>query len=398
MVGGGIQEAPAVGMLQAAGYRVIVTDRNKDAPAFNEADIQLIVDATDVKTIIAWVLQNKQKYNISGMFTLTNQAATVSIVSNITGLPSLPADVAIASDNKLLMKKVFKEKNVPTADFIIAHSIGKVIKYYKANDNGKLYLKAADGFGGKGVRKIENIEQIQNTFDSIRELSNFPEVLVEKEVQGQFVDAQGIFHKDIFYPAGMDDAYFTTLKDEYTEYNPIETFNISPSQQPKAVIDEIYKLLEASSRALGINWGPVGGDFVITDDGIKVIEVGPRLHGPNGTLQIFPAATGINPLIFLAQCVTGDEIDTSLLKPKQDKVAACRVFISAKSEIKQVSFSSEPTEIPGIFNFYIYHSGKQNTMRSDSSISGLASVFYASETYANVLDIDIKVKKLIEIK
>ena len=65
MVGGGIQEAPAVGMLQAAGYRVIVTDRNKDAPAFNEADIQLIVDATDVKTIIAWVIQNKQKYNIT---------------------------------------------------------------------------------------------------------------------------------------------------------------------------------------------------------------------------------------------------------------------------------------------------------------------------------------------
>jgi formate-dependent phosphoribosylglycinamide formyltransferase (GAR transformylase) len=34
MIGGGVQEAPAVHRIQKLGYEVIVTDRNPHAPAF----------------------------------------------------------------------------------------------------------------------------------------------------------------------------------------------------------------------------------------------------------------------------------------------------------------------------------------------------------------------------
>lgn len=397
MIGGGVQAVPAVQRIQKLGYNVIVTDRNPDAPAFKKADIRLAVDATDVKTIIAWVLKNKKKYNISGMFTLTNQAATVSIVSNITNLPSLPADTAIASDNKLLMKMAFKRNNIPTADFIIAYNIEEVVSFYEKNGCENLYIKAADGFGGKGVRKVERKSDFLEAFNSIREFSNFPEVLVEKELEGQFVDAQGIFYNNIFYPAGMDDAYFTKIEDGKTQYNPIETFNVSPSQQSDKVIEEINILLERSARSLGIVWGPVGGDFIISDDGIKVIEIGPRLHGPNGTLQIFPAATGIQPLEFLAQCVAGDIPDVDFLKPKHKRVAACRVFVSGKNKIRTVYFKSDPTNIEGIFKSFVYHNGKKAIVQSPASVSGLAAVFFSGDSFDEISVIDKQVKDLLVI-
>ena len=69
MIGGGVQEIPAVIKLQEFGYRVIVVDRNKSAPAFEFADVKVIFDGKDIAGIVSWILAFREKYNISGIFT-----------------------------------------------------------------------------------------------------------------------------------------------------------------------------------------------------------------------------------------------------------------------------------------------------------------------------------------
>ena len=48
MIGGGVQEIPAVTKLQEFGYHVIVIDRNKYAPAFEFSDKKVIFDGKDI--------------------------------------------------------------------------------------------------------------------------------------------------------------------------------------------------------------------------------------------------------------------------------------------------------------------------------------------------------------
>lgn len=385
MIGGGIQEIPAVSKLKKLGYLTIVTDINKNAPAFQYADLNLVFDARDCQGIISWVLSNKNKFNISGIFTLTSQAPSVAIIANATSLPSLSVETALNCDNKLLMKRKFQLNNLPTADYFEVHNYKEVQNYLIKYPSKSFYLKAVDGFGGKGVRKLNKDDDIFSIFSSISDFSSFPILLLEEALKGEFIDVQGIFYEDKFFPAGSADSYFSNEIEEYSNFNPVEIFNVSPSQQSKNNIDAAYALLELSCRKLGMKWGPVGGDLILTDDGLKIIEIGPRLHGPNGTLRIFPESTGIKPFEFMAQCVTNDRPNIDFLKNKYQKVALCQVFVSAKKNIKEVGFKSNPKNLPGLFDFNFYHGRQTNIKDSESTLSGLASAFVIGESYDDAM-------------
>ncbi len=374
MLGGGIQQVPAVARLQSIGYRVIVTDIKPDAPAFSDADVSVNLGANDVKGLISWVLLNREKYNIAGIFTLTNYAATVAMVANATGLPSLPVETVISCDNKLLMKRKFVEYGFKTAEYYEVVNQQEAIDAYR-KINSPCYLKVVDGFGGKGVCKVTSESDIEHHYPTLKQTSLFPEMILEKEIIGQFIDTQGIFYQGDFFPAGDADSFFSNAEIEYRDFNPVEIFNICPSQLPANTVHEAYAMLRDISRALTMNFGPVGGDFVLADDGLYVIEIGPRLHGPNGTLQMFPKAMNIKPLEFMAQVLCGDDPSPDFVKCSSSSVALCHVFTSPKREITEVGFTQNPLSHDGVFTSYIYHSNGKTLQQKSMTLSGLASVF-----------------------
>jgi biotin carboxylase len=386
MIGGGIQEVPAVIKLKKFGYRVIIIDRNKFAPAVEFSDINVVFDGKDIAGIVAWILAFRDKYNISGIFTLTNLAPTVSLVANATNLPALPVNVVMGCDNKLLMKRRFVELNLPTAKYYEVSTPEEVVSIVNENENKLYCLKVADGFGGKGIKFIKNVADIPEAFNLMKQFTSFPVLLLEEVLEGDFIDVQGVFHNDKFYQAGSADSYFSNEKPEFSDFNPVEIFNVSPSQQSQDILVSSYALLEEASRKMRMTWGPVGADFILTKKGLKIIEIGPRLHGPNGTLRIFPASTGIEPLEFMAQCVCGDDPLEKLLVPKFDKVALCHVFISSKKDIDNVGFSVDPTTLPGLFAWNIYHGSQTTIPKSNVTLSGLAAVFVIGDSYEEAME------------
>ena len=56
MIGGGIQEIPAVKIIQKLGYKVLVTDRNANAPCFSIADYTFVCDGRDVESLVAFAI------------------------------------------------------------------------------------------------------------------------------------------------------------------------------------------------------------------------------------------------------------------------------------------------------------------------------------------------------
>ncbi len=385
MVCGGIQQRPAVNLLKNAGYSVIITDRNPNAPTFADADLSVNIDAHDVQSLIAWILLHKNKFNITGIFTLTNQAPSVAMVASATGLPTLPVHIVMQCDNKLLMKRKFKENYLPTANFFEVSSAEEVKEAYNSSDNREMYLKAADSFGGKGIQKITEAGQIDSAYNSIKEITTFPIIILEESLNGSFIDAQGIFFEGKFHRAGIADSFFSNTIEEFKDYNPVEIFNVSPTQHKDAVVNDVYQLLEKAAIKLGLNWGPVGGDFILCDSGLKIIEIAPRLHGPNGSLQIFPASTGIKPLEFMVQCIAGENPNPEYLEPKFNKVALCKVFISNQQIIREINFKTDPHKLDGLFSWFVYLNGDESIIQSKTNLSGLASFFVSDDTYEKAL-------------
>jgi biotin carboxylase len=385
MIGGGIQQVPAIQRIKDLGYTAIVTDKNKDAHCFPYADVAVNIDAGNIDGLVSWLLENRTKYNISGVFTTINRAVAVAQVGNATGLPSVPAKVASTCDNKLFLKRELNRLGIPNSGFYEIKSVEDAEDLFKKNGGESFFLKAVDGFGGRGIKKITSLRSIKDSFNEIKNISGFPNLIMEEALEGEFIDAQGFFYKGKFYKGGIVDSFFSNEQKEFASFNPVETFNVCPSQKSKKICDDVYDLLEKTAKNLGINWGPVGGDFILTRKGLKVLEITPRLHGPNGTLQIIPAATGIKPFEFMLQCVAGDEPDIGLLEPKFNKVALCKVFVSEKETIKDISFTSRPEDLNGLFKWFIYWQKGQKAVTSKALLAGLATVYVLGNDYKDAI-------------
>ena len=285
MIGGGIQQTRAVELLKQSGYHVIVTDKSPAAPCFEYADECVIADGTDAETIIAYIIQNRVRLNIVGVFTLVNLTTTAAIVANACGLPGIKPAAAVAGQNKSIMKRIFREKGIPTPDFREVQTKQEALQAFEAF-GGQAFIKPATSFGAQGTRSVSSQDDLIAAVEEAQKFSNYQGVLIEEEVTGQFIDLNGIYYRGRFHGFGIVDSYFTTEFPAGCPISPIETYVRCPSEVDKATRDMLFKLLEEATRALGIDFGPVGADVIMTDRGPMLIEVAPRLHGAASSLYM----------------------------------------------------------------------------------------------------------------
>ena len=293
MIGGGIQEVKAVEIAKSAGYNVIVTDRNSDAPCFPKADHTATIDGRDIEGLIAYTLRYKEILNISGVFTLTELVTSVAAVANACDLPGVSLASAVTCQNKQICKEIWLKNKIQTPRGQVVTSIHDArILFNKLNK--RVFVKPLIGYGGKGAQKIltpkELEEYFSNTYDK--------EILMEELLIGSMHDVNGLIDRNgRFHPMGIVDRFFL---DEY----PVEKEISTPSIIDQKKQGELYNLLERSVRSLGINWGPVKGDAILVDGNLYMFEVAPRLHGPKNSLYLLPFS-GFNCLDKSLGTITG---------------------------------------------------------------------------------------------
>ena len=66
---------------------------------------------------------------------------------------------------------------------------------------------------------------------------------------------------------------------------------------------------------MGINWGPVKSDLIVTSSGVKVFEIAPRLHGPKGTVFLTSISGGTNHLVAILPILIGSSFKNDEIKP-----------------------------------------------------------------------------------
>ncbi len=372
MLGGGIQESLAIKNIQDAGYKVIVVDKNLNAPGIKLADFFLHCSSTDIKKISTWILKEKKNLNIKGIFTLNNFAYEIAVISHTTELPGLNPKIVLTCDDKLLMKRKIKKK-IPTARFCEISSFNELKNAVKELGFPSI-LKITDSQGGIGVQEISNKKQLLEKWKSVSKLVSTGSIILEEKLIGDFIDLQGFIFKKKFYKAGDYDAFFSQKIKGGKSHNPVETLNISPSQH-KTIIDDAYSLLEKAARIMGIDWGPIGGDFILTEKGLKIIEISPRLHGPHGTLRLIPYSTNINPLLFLIQLIVGEKPNPKHLTKTKEEIVILRLFLGKSGLVKKIKI---PTHLKIIDKTIYTKVGKQ--YNTDEAKRGAAAIFIRANT------------------
>jgi len=325
MIGGGIQEVPAVKQVQDMGYQVIVTDRNPRAPAFRDADWCIPEGAENHHAIYDGLrkLMSKEDVEVMGVFTLTELFWEVSRLAEEFGLVGASVQSSLRCHHKIRAKQRWLNLDIPTARGCEVKTEEEALHYFHFFDEDA-FIKPDVGFGAQGCKRVQTENELLTEFHYVKAGSG---VLLEEYLAGTVHDVNAVFDKHgTFYPLSITDRHFEGTRE------------IEASSPTSLTVDEqegLNRLMEEAALALGIDRGPIKADVMRTPSlyhrqDFYIMEMATRLHGPLGTLHLIPESLGFRPLDAMLYAITGQDIPEECMRQKWQKPKVSRRLHSAE--------------------------------------------------------------------
>ena len=178
---GGRAQEYLVRLLKSRGYEVIVLDQNDKVPAVSVADQFYPISPLDVDKVREVAIKEQVNFVIS---VCADQMLLVAAqLCEELNLPCyIDYETAKNVSNKEYMKDIFYRNGVPTAKYIVCTELKldaiKEMKY-------PLIVKPVDCYSSRGVKRVENEEELICAFENAIALSRTNNAIVEEFVEGE---------------------------------------------------------------------------------------------------------------------------------------------------------------------------------------------------------------------
>lgn len=287
ILGAGIYQVPLIKKAREMGLYTVVCSIPGNYPGFALADKACYVDTIDKYQC----LEIARQEGIDAVCSCGTDVAlpTLGFINDKLGLSGISEKNATLSSNKYLMKQAFVLGGVETAKFRTATSANECRK--AANQIGyPCILKVIDSSGSRGIKIVEEENQIETSYQYVIEYTREKLVLVEEYLQGEEFGAQALVqggelqfimvHSDYIYksqtgvPLGHCVPY-------HGNNDPILVNSAARQEAQKAI------------SSLGINNAAINIDFIYTKGKAYVLEVGARC-GATGLAELVSIHFGID--------------------------------------------------------------------------------------------------------
>lgn len=267
ILGAGIYQVPLIKQAKEMGLYVIVLSYPGNYPGFLWADKVHFVDTTD----IAAVLSVAHQEDIDGICTTGTDIALPALgkVVDDLGLCGPSYEAAIMSTNKKEMKKEFITHGVRTARFKEVKDISDCYKTFNVF-NKPVMFKAVDSSGSRGIVKVFNENEIENAFQTVKNVTKLDYFLLEEFIDGIEFGAQAfVFNQELKFVLPHGDMVFWSD-------SGVPIGHYVPYDLPEHVMSDIFLQLEKSIHALKINNCAINADFILFGNDVFVLEIGAR--------------------------------------------------------------------------------------------------------------------------
>ncbi|MDW7662016.1 MAG: ATP-grasp domain-containing protein [Bacillota bacterium] len=326
MVGAGSCQINGIKKLKAMGYHTVVADYSESSGGKLLADDAVLADAFDAKAIERCAALKR----VDAILTVgTDQPVlTVALAAEKNGLFTfIPSGVALHVTNKKWMKRIFLDRNIPTAKFAVLSkrdSVDEVIRF-----EGPYVVKPVDSQGQRGIFKLNDKNAVKASIDEVLKYSRSDEILVEQFYANDEVTVSGWVHNGF--------VKVLTLTDRVT-FSPDQNIGVCtsheyPSKYSFQYGKRINEWTETICDVFQIKEGPIYFQFLIGAEGILVNEIACRLGGAYEDVTI-PYATGANVLELNILGVADHEnylkivdnifsVDSEMVKPFSTQLFFC---------------------------------------------------------------------------
>jgi biotin carboxylase len=332
IIGGGPLGLNIIKWAKEIGLKVIVTDRNPEAPGLKMADRIMISDATDTAKHLQFVDKIRTFYDIVGVYCQIEMGLMALYhIRNYLQLDNNSFDSLENSLNKERMKETWIINGISTPKYYQVEGHNELKNILK-NRNGNFIIKPSKGSGSRGVQILNKNSDFNEIFNyCMQSVDNEGVAILEEFVLGRSIDVNGVLINGEFYPGGILEKFQTG----YPYFLPLGGYN--PADISKGDEDIVYNLLADAATSIGLTDGPIKGDLIKAKNGYEILEVAPRFHGDVTTSNTLSSGTGINPVKFYFKYLYSGEIDCSFLKPKKERCAIWRVICLPPGILKQQS-------------------------------------------------------------
>ena len=389
ILGASIYQLPAIIKAKEMGLYTIAVSRAGDYPGFAVADKSYYIDAADGDK----VLEIAKKENIDAITTICTDfpMRTVAKVASNLGLPGISEKAAFNATDKIAMRFCLQQNNVPIPKFRVANNLDEFLNSIKDFSN-KCVIKAPDNSGSKGIKMLDDSSDIQKAIEAYNYCFKFSKsgmILIEEFMDGPEVCVETLNYKGVCYPI--------QVTDQLKKMPPY--FTDAGYSQPTLLSNETRKKIEEVAIAANIALENFNGssctEIIVTKEGPKVVEVGPRLAGDCMTTHLVPLSTGVDMVENVINIALGNEINIS---KTLNKGSCIRYYLKPViGTIKDIQGVEEAKSLKGVQDVVLLKHPGDEAVELRSSADRIAYVISQADNAEDAISLCENALNKIEV-
>lgn len=306
VLAGGFPQIELINQLKARGIETILADYYENPVAKPYADKFYQVSTLDVEAITNLAKTEQVDFLIT---CCTDQALmTVAKVSEALGLPCyIDHQTGLNVTNKQYMKQVFNAHGVPTAKHVIMAEFNESLI---AGWEFPLIVKPVDCNSSKGVKRVENTEELRTAVEKAIGYSRTNTAIVEEFIDGQELSV------DLYIENGKANVLSVSMLDKIADN---DKFVIFRGRYSKAVVDSVHDLVQGIGQkiadAFGLKDSPMLIQMITDGKRAAVLEFSARTGG-GIKFQLIRKASGFDVIKAVIDLTLGEKPHVAPCQPE----------------------------------------------------------------------------------
>ncbi len=316
VIGAGFLQSFVIQKAKTMGYYTLAVDGSPTAPGFVYADKSAVINIVDELACLEFAKQEK----IDGVLTAATDygVLTAAYIAQEMGLPGLHYRVAQTIKNKYQVRKCLFENRVDDTNQAYEVDDTTDLKSLAQKLQYPVMVKPCDGSGSRGAGRVDSPNQLASACIAAMNASITHRAEIESFINGQEYGAESLVVNGQVYVLGIMKKWMTQPP-YYAELG-----HAIPSGLAEQTERYVRTCVEKAIKALGVNFGSINMDMLITDDGkVYIVDIGARMGGNMIGPWVVPYGTGIDYMGAMLANAVGDPV---CLEPQEARAVATRLL------------------------------------------------------------------------
>jgi biotin carboxylase len=300
VVAGGEWQLPIIAEVKRLGHRVLNTNLYENSPGFAVADLAEVVDVLDVDGNIEFARRHRPDAVLTDQSDIA--VRTVALVAEALDLPGIGREVAERFTNKLAMRTWCRDLGVTQPDFASCGCVHEAQRRAAAV-GFPLVMKPPASQSSRGVRRVEDLSEVEAAFGFAQQFSNDGSVLIENFIDGTELTAEGV-------STARGHVTLAISTKDHLAHNPMVARRLVYSSDHADIpFEELRTQNDHLIDGMDLAFGLTHTEYKYSDGKFVLVETAARGGGTKISSHIVPYMSGVATNSMLIGMSLGQVID-----------------------------------------------------------------------------------------